>query len=286
MATPQTSAVAHTDRGLRYSTEYVWRLYASNEHGEGPASNEATLTTGSRPPSLPPSNTPPTGSPVDEPPGSSGSSEPVPPSQHRFSDVDPGSVLAPGIERAAGLGIMAAVEGDRFEPNRPITPPRRGPAAGEAVAGAGRELPRLGSDALQRRAGGQHCPGRCRLPARGRHRRSRLRHTRRDRVLNRAEAMTLLARIWRLAGNDCPEEAPNPFTDVADDSVHRDGIVCMHAVGVTAGTSSTTFSPARLLTRAQVAVLAARFYDAAEPSSTPASSGPPDPDTGQVDGSG
>ena len=84
-----------------------------------------------------------------------------------------------------------------------------------------------------------------------------------DRAASRAEVATMLARIWQLSGRECPAGAPNVFTDVADGSVHRDGIVCLHAQGVTAGTTATTFSPDRPITPVQLAALVTRLTEAA-----------------------
>ena len=274
VATPAVGAVAHINRGLRYSTEYVWRLYASNEDGEGPASNEVTLTTGSRPP--PSLGGPPIGGqgPGEPAPGPS---EPEPSSQaHRFTDVDPDSVLAPGIERAASLGLMSAVEGDRFEPTRLMTRLEVAPPLVNLWRALGGSCPDGAPMPFSDVPAGSSARDVACLHAEGIVAGTTASTYSPDQVLNRAQAMTLLARIWQLDGNDCPEEAPNPFTDVADNSVHRDDIVCMHALGVTAGTTATTFSPNRRLTRAQVAVLVARLHDAVEPSSTRTSSGPPD----------
>ncbi|MYA86103.1 MAG: S-layer homology domain-containing protein, partial [Acidimicrobiaceae bacterium] len=47
-----------------------------------------------------------------------------------------------------------------------------------------------------------------------------------------------------------------------DGHYHRPDILCMYALGVTRGTGVDTFSPEQVLTRAEVAVFAARFHDA------------------------
>ena len=39
-----------------------------------------------------------------------------------------------------------------------------------------------------------------------------------QRAATRAQVATMLARIWRLSGRECPADAPNPFSDVADGS--------------------------------------------------------------------
>jgi len=55
-----------------------------------------------------------------------------------------------------------------------------------------------------------------------------------------------------------------PFEDVAADSVHRSSIACLYALGITAGTSATTYSPDDHLTRAQAATFITRLYEAAK----------------------
>ena len=84
-----------------------------------------------------------------------------------------------------------------------------------------------------------------------------------QRVATRAEAATMLARMWSLTGHECPD-AELAFDDVAADSVHADGIACLHAIGVTNGTGAATFSPDRLITRAELAALAVRLHDLAK----------------------
>jgi len=49
-----------------------------------------------------------------------------------------------------------------------------------------------------------------------------------------------------------------PFTDVRSDSVHHDAVACMVALGVTVGTTSTTYGSEDGLTRAQIATMTFR----------------------------
>lgn len=261
---------SRTEGGLAYNTGYGWRLYAVNADGEGPVSNEVTATTGSRPP---PTTRTPTSSTPSSAPAPAPAEPEAPPQPRRFEDVKPGSALAPGIERAVSLGIMSGTGDDRFEPTRQVT--RAEVAA--PLAGLWRLL-------------GGTCPSVASmpfddLPSDGQVRgdvaclhtagiisgRTAVTYSP-DRVLNRAQTATLLPRMWRLTGRTCPDAEP-PFTDVADDNVHRDGIACMAALGVTKGTTSTTFTPAKRVTRGQLAVLAARLHDAAKPSEAPTSRG-------------
>ena len=81
--------------------------------------------------------------------------------------------------------------------------------------------------------------------------------------LTRAQIASLLVRMWRASGRECPADDEMPFEDVAADSVHRDSIACLRALAITAGTSPTTFSPQRHITKGQVAAFVARLYEAA-----------------------
>ena len=277
---PWRGASDHSVSGLAYNTYYEWRLYARNSEGEGPASNVVTVTTGSRP--TPPRNTPPGGgggspgggggsgpvggggggdSPAGPPPGLS-----VPEPLSRtpsFTDVPDGSVLGPGIQRAARLGIMPGVGDGRFDPERPVT--RLDTAAPmvrlwQALGGTCPRATRTPFRDLPAR-GGVRVDIAC-LYAEGVVAGTGAVTYSPDRVLNRAQMMTLMARMWRLRGHDCPDDPPDPFDDVSDGHYHRADILCMYALGVTRGTGANTFSPEQQLTRAEVAVFAARFHDA------------------------
>jgi hypothetical protein len=57
----------------------------------------------------------------------------------------------------------------------------------------------------------------------------------------------------------CPVAA-SPFTDVDPSSYAADDIDCIYGLGITTGTSSTTYSPNEYVTREQVAALLARMY--------------------------
>ena len=70
-----------------------------------------------------------------------------------------------------------------------------------------------------------------------------------------------LARLWHATGNTCPT-APNPFGDVPTTSFAHDDIACIHALGITTGTSPTTYSPAATVTREQMGAFLARLWHA------------------------
>ena len=81
----------------------------------------------------------------------------------------------------------------------------------------------------------------------------------------RAQSASMLIRIWKSTGRDCPQNPETPFTDIVDDSPHAEDIACLHALGTTTGTTATTYSPELSFTRAQLATLAIRLYNATNP---------------------
>ena len=76
-----------------------------------------------------------------------------------------------------------------------------------------------------------------------------------ERDLTRAQAASLLARAL-----DLRDVAP-PFTDVDADNVHAGAIGAVVDAGIAAGTSATTFEPAGLLRRDQLATLLANLAE-------------------------
>ena len=87
-----------------------------------------------------------------------------------------------------------------------------------------------------------------------------LRHDLIKRLVEKMAAF--LARLWRAAGNECPEgptEKDPPFTDVPASSFAADDIVCIWRLGITTGTSFTTYSPEQSVTREQMAAFLGRL---------------------------
>jgi len=62
-------------------------------------------------------------------------------------------------------------------------------------------------------------------------------------------------------GVDCSTSQPHSFVDVAVSSFAYDSIGCIYALEVTTGTSSTTYSPAGLVTREQMGAFLGRFFE-------------------------
>lgn len=68
------------------------------------------------------------------------------------------------------------------------------------------------------------------------------------RALTRAESVTFL---WRAYGCPEPETTVNPFTDVSETAYYYKAALWAMENGVTYGTSATTFTPGRPVTRAE-----------------------------------
>ena len=76
--------------------------------------------------------------------------------------------------------------------------------------------------------------------------------------VSRAQLATFL---WRFAGE--PEASQTqPFADVAEGRYYTDAVQWLAETGITTGTSPTTFSPARTLTRGQIATFLHRLAEA------------------------
>lgn len=72
----------------------------------------------------------------------------------------------------------------------------------------------------------------------------------------RAQVVTFL---WRAAGSPKAAAVGDPFTDVKEGAYYYDAILWAVEQGITEGTSTTTFSPAATVTRAQFVTFLYRF---------------------------
>jgi L-amino acid N-acyltransferase YncA len=78
-----------------------------------------------------------------------------------------------------------------------------------------------------------------------------------------------LARLYKsMTGSDAPIVA-TPFTDVPDTSFAKDSVARIYGLGITTGTTATTYSPDDVVTREQMAAFLARLYKAAEGADAP-----------------
>ena len=80
--------------------------------------------------------------------------------------------------------------------------------------------------------------------------------------VTRAQMASFLARLYKaVTGTDAPV-ADTPFTDVETTSSAYDDIGRIYGLGITTGTTPTTYSPATDVNRAQMASFLARLYKA------------------------
>jgi hypothetical protein len=78
-------------------------------------------------------------------------------------------------------------------------------------------------------------------------------------TVTREQMAAFLGRLWRDAlGGSC-SNAPTPFVDIGGSFAAAD-IACIYALGITTGTSPTTYSPGAAVTREQMASFLARFW--------------------------
>lgn len=82
-----------------------------------------------------------------------------------------------------------------------------------------------------------------------------------NRELNRAQMATFLVQLWRLLGNQCPTGVVSPFTDVVAGSTHAEDIVCIYGLGITVGTSATTYGPQDRLKASHITLFLYRVYE-------------------------
>ena len=78
--------------------------------------------------------------------------------------------------------------------------------------------------------------------------------------VTRKEIASFMARFYRaISGTDAPI-VETPFTDVPTDSFAYDDVARIYGLGLTTGTSATTYSPERHMTREEMAAFLARYY--------------------------
>lgn len=65
----------------------------------------------------------------------------------------------------------------------------------------------------------------------------------------RAQAVTFM---WRAVGEPAPKSADNPFKDVKEGAYYYNAVLWAAELGITTGTTETTFSPDATCTRAQI----------------------------------
>ena len=79
--------------------------------------------------------------------------------------------------------------------------------------------------------------------------------------LTRAQMASFVVRLWRdILGRQCPDDTVSPFTDVDPAGTHTSNIDCIYGLGITKGTTTTTYSPVAPLTASQISRFLLRMY--------------------------
>ena len=82
-----------------------------------------------------------------------------------------------------------------------------------------------------------------------------------DAELTRSQMASFIVRLWRDVLNRLCPEGPTPFTDVASGNTHAANINCVYNLGITKGTTTTTYAPAAPLTASQISRFLLRTYE-------------------------
>jgi len=75
--------------------------------------------------------------------------------------------------------------------------------------------------------------------------------------VTREQMAAFLARLWRALGRTFPADVSTPFTDIYGSFAETD-IGCIRSLGITRGTSPTTYSPKDQVSREQMAAFLSR----------------------------
>ena len=78
--------------------------------------------------------------------------------------------------------------------------------------------------------------------------------------VSRAQMAVFLARMYEVMSSETCTGTTLPFGDVPRSSYAYDGVNCMYTLGVTVGTTESTYSPSNTVTRGQMAIFVARMY--------------------------
>ena len=82
-----------------------------------------------------------------------------------------------------------------------------------------------------------------------------------DAELTRAQMASFLVRLWRdVLGRVCPDGVGVPFVDVAGNT-HETNIRCLFGLGITKGTTASTYGPGEKLKASQISRFLLRVFD-------------------------
>jgi hypothetical protein len=180
---------------------------------------------------------------------------------HGFVDVDPDSFAEMPIRCIKGLGITTGTSDTTYSPDNPVTRAQMAAFVSrtwEALGGECAATPHGFADVDP--SGFAEMPIRC-IKALGiTTGTSDTTYSPTDNV-TRAQMAAFISRTWEALGNDCPDE-PHGFVDVDPSGFAEAPIRCIKALGITTGTSDTTYSPTDNVTRAQMAAFISRLITA------------------------
>lgn len=89
-----------------------------------------------------------------------------------------------------------------------------------------------------------------------------------DEYVTREQMASFMARLYQaVTGTEAPVVS-TPFTDIPSDSFAQDDIARIYGLGITTGTTTTTYSPYFFVTREEMAAFLARFRQLPEPTAT------------------
>ena len=81
-----------------------------------------------------------------------------------------------------------------------------------------------------------------------------------DDLLTRGQMASFLIRLWRdVLGGSCPGGG-HPFDDVNSSLTHAEDIGCLYQVGITKGTTATTYEPSELVDASQISRFLLRLW--------------------------
>ena len=81
-----------------------------------------------------------------------------------------------------------------------------------------------------------------------------------DDRLSRAQMASFMIRLWRdVLGGTCPAGA-HPFEDVNSSSTHAENIGCLYRLGITRGTTATTYEPSEQVSASQISRFLMRLW--------------------------
>jgi hypothetical protein len=181
----------------------------------------------------------------------------------RFPDVDPYGVHTPAIECLAGYGITAGRANGSYGPAAPVRRDQMASFVARTLMAAGVDLPGEPPDAFDDDGTSVHEHAINQLAAIDVVRGSAPRRFDPAATVPRGQMTTFLVRAYEHATGTPLRAGRNHFTD-DDGHAHEASINKAATAAFTAGQTPTTFNPARVVTRDQMATFLARLLDRAQ----------------------